>query len=142
MTKEDNVAAQPHKMLIKQVKETDYLGMSGSKIVDIESRDLVSNYMFRFRRSDALLRNEWANYTNWAYNGVLPQALTEDLPLLDNNEIPNPNNFHITGKIGEYAYNQKEILVNMGLVMGGVYRENVLDSGIYNYIEKYNENIR
>ena len=130
-------AAQPHKMLIKQVKETDYLGMSGSKIVDVESRDLVSNYMFRFRRSDALLRNEWANYTNWAYNGVLPQALTEDLPLLDNNEIPNPNNFHITGKIGEYAYNQKDILVNLGLVMGGVYRENVLDSGIYNYVEKY-----
>ena len=62
-------AAQPHKMLIKQVKETDYLGMSGSKIVEVESRDLISNYMFRLRRSDALLRNEWANYTNWAYNG-------------------------------------------------------------------------
>lgn len=130
-------ASQPHKMLIKQVKETDYLGMSGSKIVEVESRDLISNYMFRLRRSDALLRNEWANYTNWAYNGVLPQALTEELPLLDNNEIPNPNNFHITGKIGEYAYNQKYILVNLGLVMGGVYRENVLDSGIYNYVEKY-----
>ena len=130
-------AAQPHKILIKQVKETDYLGTSGSKIVEVESRDLVSNYMFRFRRSDALMRNEWANYTNWAYTGVLPQALTEELPLLDNNEIPNPNNFHITGKIGEYAYNQKDILVNLGLVMGGVYRENVLDSGIYNYVEKY-----
>jgi hypothetical protein len=130
-------AAQPHKMLIKQVKETDYLGTSGSKIISVESRDLVSNYMFRFRRSDALLRNEWANYTNWAYNGVLPQALTEELPLLNNNEIPNPNNFHITGKIGEYAYNQKNILINLGLVMGGVYRENVLDSGIYNYVEKY-----
>tara|TARA_B100001142_G_scaffold255616_1_gene256848 strand:+ start:1459 stop:3093 length:1635 start_codon:yes stop_codon:yes gene_type:complete len=130
-------AAQPHKILIKQVKETDYLGMSGSKIVEVESRDLISNYMFRLRRSDALMRNEWSNYTNWAYNGVLPQALTEELPLLDNNEIPNPNNFHITGKIGEYAYNQKDILVNLGLVMGGVYRENVLDSGIYNYVEKY-----
>ena len=111
--------------------------MSGSKIVEVESRDLISNYMFRLRRSDALMRNEWSNYTNWAYNGVLPQALTEELPLLDNNEIPNPNNFHITGKIGEYAYNQKDILVNLGLVMGGVYRENVLDSGIYNYVEKY-----
>ena len=29
-------AAQPHKILIKQVKETDYLGMSGSKIVEVE----------------------------------------------------------------------------------------------------------
>ena len=25
----------------------------------------------------------------------------------------------------------------MGLVMGGVYRENVMDSSIYNYVEKY-----
>ena len=28
--------------------------------------------------------------------------------------------------------------MDMGIVMGGVYRENVMDAGIYNYIEKYN----
>jgi hypothetical protein len=125
-------------MLIKQVKEYDFLGTSGSKLVSMESRDLVSNFMFRFRRSDAHMRNQWSNYTNWAYNNVLPQMATEDLPLFNNTEIPNPNNFHITGAIGSYGWNQKEILVNMGLVMGGVYRENVLDAGIYNFIEKYN----
>ena len=27
--------------------------------------------------------------------------------------------------------------INLGILMGGVYRENVLDSGIYNYVEKY-----
>jgi len=131
-------AQQPHNILIKQVKEYDFLGTSGSKLVSMESRDLVTNYMFRFRRSDAHLRNQWSNYTNWAYSNVLPQMATEELPLFDNTEIPNPNNFHITGSIGAYAYNQKTILVNLGLVMGGVYRENVLDAGIYNFIEKYN----
>ena len=32
---------------------------------------------------------------------------TQELPLFNNTEIPNPNNFHITGAIGDYAYNQK-----------------------------------
>ena len=26
-------------------------------------------------------------------------------------------------------------MMDMGIVMGGVYRENVMDAGIYNYIE-------
>ena len=131
------MAQNSHTILLKQVKEYDFLGQAGSKIVEMESRDLLSGYMFRFRRSDALLRNEWSNYTNWAYRNVQPQALSEDLPLLDGNEIPNPNNFHITGSIGTYAHNQKEILSEIGIIMGGVYREKVLDSGIFNYIEKY-----
>ena len=131
------MAQNSHTILLKQVKEYDFLGQAGSKMVEMESRDLLSGYMFRFRRSDALTRNEWSNYTNWAYRNVQPQALSEDLPLLDGNEIPNPNNFHITGSIGTYAHNQKDILTEIGIIMGGVYREKVLDSGIFNYIEKY-----
>ena len=53
-------------MLIKQVHTFDFLGQSGTKLLKVESRDLVSNMMFRFRRSDAKFRNEWSNYTNWA----------------------------------------------------------------------------
>jgi len=131
------MAQNSHTILLKQVKEYDFLGQAGSKIIEMESRDLLSGYMFRFRRSDALLRNEWSNYTNWAYRNVQPQELTEDLPLLDGNEIPNPNNFHITGSIGTYAHNQKNILSEIGILMGGVYREKMLDSGVFNYIEKY-----
>jgi len=131
------MASNSHTILLKQVKEYDFLGQAGSKIVEMESRDLLSGYMFRFRRSDVLRRNEWSNYTNWAYRNVQPQAINEDLPLLEGNEIPNPNSFHITGSIGTYAHNQKEILSEIGILMGGVYREKMLDSGVFNYIEKY-----
>ena len=131
------MAQNSHTILLKQVNEYDFLGQAGAKIGEMESRDLLAGYMFRFRRSDALMRNEWSNYTNWAYRNVQPQALSEDLPLLEGNEIPNPNSFHITGSIGTYAHNQKEILSEIGIIMGGVYREKVLDSGIFNYIEKY-----
>ena len=130
-------AQQSHNMLIKQVHTFDFLGQSGTKVLTVESRDLVSSMMFRFRRSDAKFRNEWSNYTNWAYNNVIPQQINDALPLLEGNEIPNPNNFHITGSIGTYAHNQKLILQDFAIVMGGVYRENLMDQGIYNYIEKY-----
>lgn len=131
------MAQNSHTILLKQVKEYDFLGQAGSKTIEMESRDLLSGYMFRFRRSDAFTRNEWSNYTNWAYKNVQPQALNEDLPLLEGNEIPNPNSFHITGSIGTYAHNQKNILTEIGILMGGVYREKMLDSGVFNYIEKY-----
>ena len=87
-------ASKEHKILIKQIYTYDFLDQTGSKIVELESKDMVSNYMWRFRRSDAYLRNEWSNYTNWPYRNVLPQSLT-----VSTSSIPNPANFFITGPI-------------------------------------------
>ena len=100
---------------------------------------MISNYMWRFRRSDAFLRNEWSNYTNWPYQNVIPQSLQEFNILA----MPNPANHYITGNIGiagatnVYPINLKEIMVDMGITMDGVYREKVLPSGVYEYMEKY-----
>lgn len=52
----------------------------------------------------------------------------------------NPINYSLTGYsfTGDYSVNnQKEIMNSMGIVFDGEYRENILTSGIYNYIEKY-----
>jgi len=131
------MAAQEHKILIKQVYNYDFLDVHGSRIVEVGSKDMVSNYMWRFRRSDAYLRNEWSNYTNWPYQNVLPQSLTEY------GGLHNPSNFLITGNIGivgeqnAYPINLKEIMVDFGITMDGVYREAVLPSGVYEYMEKY-----
>jgi len=132
-------AAQEHKILIKQIYTYDFLDVNGSKIVEIESKDMVANYMWRFRRSDAYLRNEWINYTNWPYRNVIPQSLQDfNIPA-----IPNPSNFYITGNIGlpgstsGYPINLKEIMIDLGITMDGVYRESVLPSGVYDYMEKY-----
>ena len=131
------MAAQEHKILIKQVYSYDFLDVNGSRIVEIGSKDMVSNYMWRFRRSDAYLRNEWSNYTNWPYQNVIPQSLQEF------STIPNPANFLITGNIGlpgsqnPYPINLKEIMIDLGITMDGVYREAVLPSGVYEYVEKY-----
>ena len=67
-------AAKEHKIYYKQIYTYDFFDVAGSKIVEIESKDMVSNYMWRFRRSDAYLRNDWSNYTNWPYKDIIPQA--------------------------------------------------------------------
>jgi hypothetical protein len=106
--------------------------------------------MWYFQRNDINLRNEWSNYSNWPYN-YLPYPSIEATS--STYKIPNPCNpdanigpgdnppegsktgFFITP---EYTpQNEKNILKNLGILMDGKYRENVFDSGIYNYVEKY-----
>ena len=132
-------AAREHKMLVKQIYTYDFLDVGGPKIVEMESKDMVVDYLWRFRRSDAYLRNEWSNYTNWPYHRIQPQSLS---PFIDP-EIPNPANFYITGNIGQvgeqnpYPINLKDILIDLGITMDGVYRETVLKAGVYQFVEKY-----
>jgi hypothetical protein len=63
-------------------------------------------------------------------------------PCMDEAGRPEPGAYtnrrtglHITGPFeGE---NQRDILNTMGIILNGKYRENILDAGIYNYVEKY-----
>ena len=134
------------RVLYKQIYTYDFFDIAGSKIVEIESKDMVSNYMWRFRRSDAYLRNDWSNYTNWPYKDIIPQSTNT----IDDDELPNPAYHQFTGNIGsqslnsageltlnDYPVNQKNILLELGITMDGVYREKLLDAGVYQYMEKY-----
>ena len=47
--------------------------------------------MFRFRRSDAFMRNAWTNYTNWPYS-FIPNNISQD-------GSPDPTQFLITGDL-------------------------------------------
>mgnify|MGYP006077310899 FL=1 len=148
-------ASKEQKYLIKDVFENTFNNVTGSKKVKTESHGMVSSWMFFFRRSDANLRNEWSNYTNWPYN-FLPRPIsysTETVgyinpyhdaiisPLLPSELGPAINaNGDATGlhTTGPYTIdNQKEILQTMGILFDGKYRENTFTSGIYNYCEKY-----
>ena len=64
-------AQNEHKFLIKQLQEYEFLGVHGSKVVEMESKNVISNYMWRFRRNDVKERNEWSNYTNWPYKNMV-----------------------------------------------------------------------
>ena len=150
-------ASMPQQYLIKSVYEWNYENVTGSRRVWLQSTlGMVSSWMFYFQRSDAYFRNEWSNYSNWPYNykpvGLIP-APNELVPCpwtpppCDNPSLVecygpgwNPALNEPTGLFMTQSFsveNQKDILLNLGILLDGKYRENILDAGIYNYLEKY-----
>jgi hypothetical protein len=156
-------ASMPQQYLIKSVYEWNYENVTGSRRVWLQSTlGMVSSWMFYFQRSDAYLRNEWSNYSNWPYKykpvGLIlaPTDLAPDptstcpwVPPICNDPPSlvgcygpgwNPTLNEPTGIFMTQSFrveNQKDILLNLGILLDGKYRESVLDAGIYNYIEKY-----
>jgi len=147
-------ALQEQKYLIKQVHQQIFTNVTGPNRVELDSLGMVSSWLFYFQRSDANLRNEWSNYTNWPYN-YLPinvfQAPTNGPYIVYRtdscgNLVPvtigpgvNPDGT-LTGLVISPVYNSqndKLILVAMGILLDGSYRENIQPSGVYDYIEKY-----
>jgi len=134
--------------LVKDVFEYTFGNMVGSKKIKLTSTGMVANWMWFFQRNDVNMRNEWSNYTNWAYGSVPSDIIPAPPYTIDPTNYPlgpanNPNTtilgintgFYVTGPYN--AANLREILVAMGIVFNGDYRENVLPVGVFNYIEKY-----
>lgn len=118
-------AAEDQVYLVKEIYEHDFLNVSGSNRVKLQSASgMVANWMWYFQRNDAFLRNEWTNYTNWAYK-TMPSNIVYD---------PATQLF-ITGDYS--SANQRSIMQTFGILFGGDYREVSMPSGVYDYVEKY-----
>ena len=141
-------ASQQQQYLIKEVYSYNYENVTGSKRVKLDSLGMVANWMWFYQRSDAYLRNEWSNYSNWPYD-YLPYDVIDP-----NGEMPydvpgggcgpftpneNPDNSSTGIKItGTYnVANEKNIMQKWALLLDGKYRENQFDAGVFNYVEKY-----
>jgi hypothetical protein len=147
-------ALNEQKYLFKQIHEKIFYNVTGPNKVELDSLGLVTSYMFYFQRSDVNLRNEWSNYSNWPYNYLpqnVSQAPTEGSFFIEKNDPlgqavtigigpgVNPDGT-TTGWVITGGYNEqniKNILINMGLLFDGQYRENIQPAGVYSYIEKY-----
>jgi hypothetical protein len=156
-------AAQDQTYLIKEVYEYSFPNVTGSNRVSLDSLSMVANWMWYFQRSDAYLRNEWSNYTNWPYD-YLPNDLqfpsmkngyaTLQLPCgngygggaytpaIDPSGIgcyagqsDSPSNIYVTGQYS--PANQKNIMQTWALLLDGKYRENQFEADVFNYVEKY-----
>ena len=143
-------AKNEQKYLFRQAHEIVFYNVTGQNKVDLDSLGLVSGWMFYFQRSDANLRNEWSNYTNWPYN-YMPDG---EEPAPTEGPYPNPEPPYTPATLGpgtnpdgspsglmiSGVYNPqniKDILVGLGILLDGQYRENILPAGVYNYVEKY-----
>lgn len=135
-------AVRDQEYLIKEVHEHSYKNITGSNKVSIESGGLVSDFMFYFQRTDINERNEWFNLSNWSYEDI-PEQSTSLIPhnsmlqfayhKIDGLDIS--NNLLYTNT--RTSNNKKEILENLAIICDGKYREESMDVGIFNYIEKY-----
>jgi hypothetical protein len=146
-------ALKEQRYLIKQVHETKFYNVTGSNRVTLDSVGMISSYLFYFQRSDANLRNEWSNYTNWPYS-YLPRDIIQaptagyyPITRKSNGQSqtvyigPGVNaNGKLTGLMITDVYspeNEYFILITLGLLLDGSYRENLQPAGVFNYIEKY-----
>ena len=144
-------AKNEQKYLIKQIYEKPYYNVTGQNKIQLDSIGMIISWMFYFQRSDVNLRNEWSNYTNWPYN-YMP---IDTIPAPSAGDFPNPDTSGpaplligpgsnpdgtLSGLSITSVYNPqnlKNILISMGILVDGQYRENMLPGGVYNYIEKY-----
>ncbi len=142
-------AKNEQKYLIKQIYEKPFYNVTGANKINLDSLGMVISWMFYFQRSDANLRNQWSNYTNWPYE-YMPQ---DAMPAPTAGDIPNPNpsgpallgpGLNPDGTLSGLYYtgnynpqNLKDILIAMGILLDGQYRENILPAGVYNFVEKY-----
>jgi hypothetical protein len=119
-------AAQEQVYLIKDIYEYDFLDILGTTKVKLNnSNRMVSSWMWFFQRNDVFMRNQWTNYSNWAYDGVIPANYVLDLS----------SGLYVTGPYK--PANQRGILQTMGILLTGDYRETDQPAGVYDYVEKY-----
>ena len=142
-------AKNEQRYLFKQIYEKPYYNITGQNKINLDSLGMVISWMFYLQRSDVNLRNQWSNYTNWPYD-YMPQDV---VPASANGEFVNPDpsgppligpgvnpdgtlsGLYITGVYN--PQNIKYILVAMGILLDGQYRENTIPVGVYNFVEKY-----
>jgi hypothetical protein len=156
-------ASQDQTYLVKEVYEYSFPNVTGSNSVYLDSLSMVANWMWYFQRSDAYMRNEWSNYSNWPYD-YLPNDL--QFPSLGNGfstitlpcgngygngtytpaidpsgigcyagQADSPSNIYVTGRYS--PANQKNIMQTWALLLDGKYRENQFEADVFNYVEKY-----
>lgn len=142
-------AKNEQKYLFKQIHEKPFYNITGQNKIDLDSIGMVISWMFYFQRSDVNLRNQWTNYTNWPYDSM-PQDVA---PASTAGDVSNPNplgppqlgpGLNSDGTLSGLYYtgvynpqNLKDILVALGILLDGQYRENILPAGVYNFVEKY-----
>jgi hypothetical protein len=137
--------------LIHQIHRKVFYDVTTTHTVDLDSLGMVTDWLFYFQRSDANLRNEWSNYTNWPYRGITPPVVCTTAPVVGYS-IPWPSGglynigpgINVDGSFtGFYITptytlaNEKTILRELAIKLDGNYLQDLLPEGVYNYMEKY-----
>jgi len=132
-------ASRPQSYLIREIRDHWFYDLNVADKVWLQNvSGLVTSWMMLFQRSDVPVRNEWSNYTNWPYS-YLPNDIqiypTENTP--DNDRVYNKYDqmVFVTGE--RRPENVRDILIQLGIVIDGVIREEMKPSSVYMYEQQY-----
>jgi hypothetical protein len=131
------------------VFEFNFQNVVGTTKIPLTSNGMIASWMWYFQRNDVNMRNEWSNYTNWPYRSIpndlqpAPQntLVTNFLygpaihPLKSGQFVGSNTGYYISGQLSQE--NIRDIMLSMGILLGGSYRENTLPVGVFQYVEKY-----
>jgi hypothetical protein len=144
--------------LVKELYETRFhnVGVADKSWLQ-NSTSLVTSWTFMLQRSDVGLRNEWSNFTNWPYD-YLPYDV-QPLPItMTGSPCPNAYNFGgVVVSAGTLGYglnpngtesglfgtgaaqgqNRRDILLTVGIMFDGAYREETRPAELYLYDNQY-----
>jgi hypothetical protein len=156
------IALEDQVYLVKDIFEYKFDNLVGTKTVTLTSNGMISNWMWHLQRNDVNLRNEWSNYSNWPYRELPNDIYSAPINATEINGSPvlsigfdgnyysvgpglNPpdeqrvtginTGYYITGEAS--TDNIHDIMVSMGINLNGVYRENVMAAGVYDYVDQY-----
>lgn len=137
LSKEENnvFISKPQTYLIKDMYENIFYDLVGENKIKTYSSFLVVSWMFGFRRSDVAKRNAWSNFTNWKYKYNETDVLSGGYTQFQNGSVSGSG--IVCSPSSEN--NSKEILINVGILIDGKYRENVFDSGVMKYISTFSQ---
>lgn len=128
------IKRHPKKILLKEIIKEDKESFVKSHVHRLESKGLLTSFLFYFTRDDVSKRNEWTNYTNWEYINERPKEL-ENITYTPLQNHPNgvhtniPTNLKTTGSY--QIENDKEILKSVRIQMNGKDREPELPNIVY-----------
>lgn len=125
-------AERNNEYLIKDPYEQHIHSIAGTRSLSLESKGLVSCMMFRLRRNDAYLRNEWDNYTNQEYRDIILSKILKRKRMNIGDKVVH---YFITPE--DTPDLRRRILNKAALVIDGKYRENDMEAGLYDGIERY-----
>jgi hypothetical protein len=104
---------------------------------------------FQLQYNSTELVNFYTNGSKPSYYGIVmgyPVSYSYGTVTINSGGLPNvigpgvepngaPSGLYVTQDYN--VENQREILQQLGILLNGAYRENMLESGVYNYVEKY-----
>ena len=132
--------------LIKEVYEYNFNNLVGPNRVSLDSIGLVANWMWYFQRSDVQLRNQWSNYTNWAYK-TMPQNVTlttinQSKTVLDITDIATYTTFNSFYGLPQYNLNATAVICEtQTLTISKIYLECLSGTSltIYGTLNNYSQ---